>query len=103
MIRSIVSHLADAVVECGDGVQALSAYAVHRPGWVLMDLKLPGMDGIETTRLMRRVDAGARIAIVTNYDDAALRIAARTAGASGYVCKTNLLDLLDLLEAPGSR
>jgi DNA-binding NarL/FixJ family response regulator len=57
------------------------------------------VDGIQATRQIKAADPAAKIVIVTDYDDDALRAAAMRAGACGYALKDNLLDLVRLLEA----
>lgn len=97
VIRSVVSGFAGRVHECTDGSEALAAYAAHRPDWVLMDLRMREVDGIDATGRITSAFPGARVLIVTEYDDADLREASRAAGASGYVVKENLLDLSNIL------
>ena len=72
-------------------------YCVHRPDVVLMDIAMRG-DGIMATRRIKEVHPEARIVIVANHDEPDLREAATHAGASGYVLKTNLLELRTWLE-----
>ena len=98
LIADIVSPFADEIRECADGVEALSAYGARRPDLVLMDIRMDGVDGIEATRRIKAADPTARILIVTDYDDDALRQAAMREGACGYVLKDNLLDLARLFE-----
>ena len=97
LIRALVCDLADAVHECADGAQALDAYQRHRPDWVLMDIKMPGLDGIAASHQITAADPEAKIVIVTDYDDERLRTAARNAGACDYVSKERLLDLRPIL------
>jgi CheY-like chemotaxis protein len=97
LIRSLVEGAGSVVRECADGESALELYARMRPDWVLMDVKLGGMDGIAATRAIRRSDPGARIIIVTEHRDEQYRSAATAAGASGFVLKENLLELPGLL------
>ena len=99
VITSIVSDLADEIFDCTDGLNALDAYLTHRPDFVLMDFAMAGVDGITATRLIKQADPAARIIIVTNYDGADLREAARIAGACGYVLKENLFEVRHLLQA----
>ncbi|MCI0487594.1 MAG: response regulator, partial [Blastocatellia bacterium] len=61
------------------------------PDWVLMDIMMERVDGITATREIRRAFPDARIVIVTNFDDAKFRDAAREAGAGYYVPKENLM------------
>jgi CheY-like chemotaxis protein len=97
VIRTVVLDLAEEIRECGDGSQALEAYAAYRPDWVLMDIKMIEMDGLEATRRIKAHFPEARIMIVTNYDDADSREAARQAGACEYVLKENLLDAASII------
>lgn len=98
LLRTVVGTLADRVNECADGDEAMAAYVADRPDWVLMDLQMAGIGGLEATRRILAVDPTARVLIVTQYDDAHWRAAAMTAGACGYVLKDNLLDVRRLLE-----
>ena len=101
LIADIVMPFADEICECADGADALSAYHSHRPGLVLMDIRMNEVDGIEATRRIIAADPTARIIIVTDYDDDAFRQAAMREGACGYALKDNLLDLVRLLEEMG--
>lgn len=98
MIRSIVADLAERIVECADGGEALSLYAAHPPDYVLMDIQMKSVNGIQATRQICERFADARIIIVTNYNDETFRESAREAGAFGYVLKENLLEVRRILE-----
>jgi CheY-like chemotaxis protein len=97
LIRTVLAGLADEVHECADGDEALAAYRVQRPDWVLMDLQMVRMGGLEATRRLLANDRTARVLIVTDYDDGHWRAAAIEAGAFGYVLKENLLEVRRLL------
>ena len=92
-IKGFLSDIAEQIEECSDGAQALAAYAEHTPGWVLMDIMMKEMDGLAATREIKAAFPEARIIILTNYDDAYLREAARSAGACQYVLKECLRDI----------
>lgn len=93
LIRSILTDLVDDFRECADGEDAVAAYVARRADWVLMDVKMAGMGGLEATRRIVAAHAAARVLIVTAYDDVHWRAAAIEAGACGYVLKDNLLDV----------
>jgi DNA-binding NarL/FixJ family response regulator len=93
VIRSIVATLADEIYEYEDGADALPAYVAHKPDWVLMDIAMKNVDGITATKMIKDQYPEAKIIIVTNFDEADLREAARQAGARGYVLKENLFEL----------
>ena len=100
MLKSIVGNLADEAYECADGSEAIAAYGVHQPSFVLMDIAMGQLDGIAATRQIMKADPLAKVIIVTNYDEVDLREAAQQAGASGYVLKENLFEVRRLLQ-PG--
>ena len=96
LLRSIVGEWAE-VFECGDGSEALSCYERVHPDWVLMDIRMPGTNGIEATRRILASHADARVVIVTNFADDRMRESARLAGACGYVLKEDLSVLKQIL------
>ena len=98
LIKSLLGDLVSVVWECSDGAEALAAYNRHRPDFVLMDIQMKLMDGITATRRIKAADPAARIIIVTDYDQADLREAARQAGACAFVAKENLLELVRFLQ-----
>jgi two-component system response regulator DegU len=99
LLRRALAGTADQVWECSDGADALEAYKEYKPDVVLMDMKMPRMDGLKATRQIRQFYPTARIVIVSDYDDEDLRFAASAAGASGYTLKQDLSELINLLQA----
>lgn len=76
----------DVVGECGSGTEAVRLAADLRPDVVLMDLRLPDLDGVEATR--RIVAAGsAGVLVLTTYDTDGDIVRAVAAGATGYLLK----------------
>ena len=99
MIASIVRRKANEVIECADGMEALGEYGVHRPDWVLMDVKMQNMDGLTATALLHQYYPKAKVMIVSQYDEPAMREQAQKAGAEAFVPKENLLDILNHLNS----
>jgi CheY-like chemotaxis protein len=96
-IGFLLRDVAADIFECGDGAEALSAYAAHHPDWVLMDIEMPRMDGLAATREICAAYPDARVVIVTRNGESDIREAAVEAGASGFVVKENLLELRSLV------
>jgi len=78
----------EVVAEAGDGVQALEVLAVSEVDVVLMDVRMPRMDGVEATRrICSAAEAGPRVLILTTFDLDEYAFAALKAGASGFLLK----------------
>jgi DNA-binding NarL/FixJ family response regulator len=75
------------VGEAGDGQAGLEAYARLQPEVVLMDVRMPGMDGVEATRRLRGRWPEARVVILTTFDDDEYVFEGLRAGALGYLLK----------------
>jgi len=93
LLRWLVTELAIDVYESSDGLEAITRYAQVQPDCVLMDIELPGQNGLHATRQIKAIYPQANILIVTSYDDPELRQAAQVVGACGYVLKENLIEL----------
>lgn len=85
-LRFVLEQADDVVVvaEAANGEEAITAVAEHAPDVVLMDLNLPGVDGLAATR---EIAGSAQVLVLTMYDDDANLLAALRAGAGGYVLK----------------
>jgi DNA-binding NarL/FixJ family response regulator len=77
----------DVVGEAGDGAEAVDLVRQHEPEVVLMDVRMPAMDGIEATRRIVASGSSARIIILTTHDVDEYVFAALRAGASGFLLK----------------
>ncbi|MEW2069033.1 response regulator transcription factor [Streptomyces sp. NPDC007346] len=82
------------VGEAGNGTEAIDLIARHQPDVTLMDIRMPGLDGIEATRRIIRSGSRTRILIVTTFDLDAYAYDGLRAGASGFLVKDALPDEL---------
>ncbi len=96
-LRMIIDHESDltTVGEAGDGVEALQVVAAAAPDVVLMDVRMPNMDGIEATRRIVAADGPApAVLVLTTFEDDDYVFGALRAGASGFLLKDATPDVL---------
>ncbi|WP_307872790.1 response regulator transcription factor [Paractinoplanes ovalisporus] len=79
----------EVVGEAEDGAQAVAATAQHAPDVVLMDVEMPGMNGLEATRRIVATGGGPSVLILTTFDRDDYLFAALEAGASGFLLKNS--------------
>jgi DNA-binding NarL/FixJ family response regulator len=98
-LRGIIDAAADLTVvgEAADGSEALAVVRAAQPDVVLMDLSMPGVDGIEGTARLRDAGESARVVVLTSFVEHDRVTAALAAGAVGYLLKDS--DPRDVLEA----
>ncbi|MQA06130.1 MAG: response regulator [Streptosporangiales bacterium] len=77
----------EVVGEAADGAAAIDAVSELGPDVVLLDLKMPGVDGVETLRMLRERDETPKVLVVTSFTDPSAVVPAIRAGAAGYVYK----------------
>ena len=77
----------EVVGEAGDGEVALSQMRALRPDVVLMDIRMPRMDGVEATRRLAALDGPPRVLVLTTYDLDEYVVESLRAGASGFLLK----------------
>jgi DNA-binding NarL/FixJ family response regulator len=77
----------EVVAAAADGEEAVALAEHHRPDVVLMDLRMPRMDGVEATRRLRERDPDVKVLMLTTYADDRSVIDALRAGARGYLTK----------------
>jgi DNA-binding NarL/FixJ family response regulator len=86
MILSSADDL-DVVGEVGDGAHAVAAVREHRPDVVLMDIRMPEMDGITATAALRQLDSPPQVIVLTTFDAEEQVLSALNAGAGGFLLK----------------
>jgi two-component system response regulator NreC len=87
----------EVVAEAANGHDAISLALEHRPDVTLMDITMPEMDGIQTTKLLKKQCPKCEILALTVHEDRQFLIEILAAGASGYVTKRSLAD--DVVQA----
>ncbi len=101
-IKAILRHSGDfnVIAEAENGAEAVRICRRSNPHLILMDIGLPGLNGIETTQEILRYLPGAKVIILSMYDDEHSVVSALRAGARGFVLKrASDNDLLDALRA----
>ncbi|WP_286689569.1 MULTISPECIES: response regulator transcription factor [unclassified Aeromicrobium] len=82
-----LEHDLEVVAEVGSGADVLDAVREHRPDVALLDIEMPGLDGIEATRAVVAAGLGTRVLVVTTFGRPGYLRRALQAGASGFVVK----------------
>ena len=101
-VRSVLERAArwDVVAEAADGLQAVDTVDAFKPDLILMDIGLPGLDGIGAARRILARDPGSRILFVSEHQSSDIVQAALGTGARGYITKSDAArDLLPGMEA----
>lgn len=89
-LAMVLNHEDDieVVAEAGTGIEAIEAAHLHRPDVILMDIRMPEMDGLEaTSRILAEANWPVRVMILTTFDPDEYVYRALRAGASGFVLK----------------
>jgi DNA-binding NarL/FixJ family response regulator len=84
----------DVVAEADNGLDAVKAYRMHRPDVIVLDLRMPGQNGLETIRQLRDEFGDVRVLVFSNYASGEEVYQAFKAGASGFVVKEMALERL---------
>jgi len=91
-VAAMLDNQPDLLVvgEAGDGAEALEQFRALHPDVVVMDLQMPGMNGVEATMAIRAEAPSAKILVLTTYAGDAQALRALRAGATGYLLKNSL-------------
>jgi len=98
MLESVFKDQLSNIYECSNGEEAVKMYNENRPDWILMDLKMEIMDGLAATREILKINSGAKIIILTQFDDTEYFEAAKKLGVKAFVLKENILDVPALIK-----
>lgn len=98
LIRGFLTMPGLTVQECASGHDAIAHAREFKPHWITMDVQMPGLNGFEATKAIKKVHPNVRVMIVTSFNDPHFRQLADSSGASGFILKENLLALRLMLE-----
>lgn len=101
-LHAYLSMQSDYLVvgEAGNGQEALQMTNIHKPDVVLMDVRMPVLDGVETTRLLHEIHPECKVIMLTTFDDDEYVFEALRNGAAGYLLKdTSAEKLLEAVRA----
>lgn len=103
MLKSIVTlslgEVAESIIECDCGEDAITKYEEHFPDYVLMDLQLKKMSGFEAIQQIRSLNEAANVIMVTSYDTPAIRQKAEALNVREFVNKENLSEIPHILKS----
>jgi DNA-binding NarL/FixJ family response regulator len=77
------------IVEASDGEEALQKFNSNCPALIFMDIRLPGKNGLQITKMIKEADCDVEVAILTSHDNPEYRAAAMSSGASRFFAKGN--------------
>lgn len=97
LIRRMLGDLAEEIRECGDGQSALANYETQRPDWSVVDVGMPGMDGLALTSRIKGLHVEARVVVISESNNSQMKAAALQNGATAFVPKEDLLQLRTLI------
>jgi two-component system nitrate/nitrite response regulator NarL len=104
-LKNILTSLDNIAVagEAGNGEDAVKMYSSLKPDLVIMDISMPGMNGIEATRVIKEKDPDAKILILTMHDNQEYLNQIIRSGAKGFILKnTDKEELLDAVKTVAS-
>ncbi len=96
-VKSLISHESIEFYEASDGAEGVEVYNKILPDWVIMDIKMEKLNGIEATKQIKKSNPSANIIILTNYDTKYYHKAAINAGAGYFLSKQNLIELKSII------
>jgi DNA-binding NarL/FixJ family response regulator len=93
-IESVLNSQYEVVASVADGEKAITAAAGFAPELVLLDISMPGVNGFEAAREIKRTSPITLIIFVSEHEEKSYREAGFSAGASGYVVKSKMMSEL---------
>jgi DNA-binding NarL/FixJ family response regulator len=96
-LRSLLKNKCEEIIECSDGNEAIETFEKFKPDYVLMDIEIPGTDGLKSSEKIISKHRDAKIIIVTSHTDSHYQIAAKKMGAIAFISKDNLIEIEEII------
>jgi len=103
MIRELIEDIDAQILECSDGGEAIEAYEVNRPDFVLLDINMQPLNGLTAAKEILSRHPEAKIIIVSQHQDEQTRETALSIGITAFVGKDDLTPLRDLIVKAGQQ
>jgi DNA-binding NarL/FixJ family response regulator len=101
-LKALLAQEFEVVATAGDGREVLEAAQKHQPDLILLDISMPGLNGIEAARRLKESNPTAKLIILTMHADLSFVSAAFEAGACGYVLKQSAATMMWRVAGPTS-
>ena len=99
-LKTIITAQGIKVLDVGyNGLEAIELYKRHRPDLILMDIRMDGLNGIEATKEILKIDPNAKILLITTFEDDECIAAALSLGCKGYILKQNIEGIIPAINA----
>lgn len=99
LLIEVLSEEGYSVFEAANGYEGFQQAKEHHPDLILMDMKMPGMDGIETLKELKKAGIGDRVVMMTAYGELDLVTEAKEIGAVDYITKPfDIIALCQMIE-----
>jgi CheY-like chemotaxis protein len=98
-LRDLLSGIVEDISECSDGIEAEAMYDALHPDLVLMDIRMPRMDGLTAATHILTAHRDARVVIVSEYNDSSYHQAGKSIGVHRYFLKDDLRPLREYVAA----
>ncbi|EGO64575.1 response regulator [Acetonema longum] len=99
LLTEVLAENGYTVANASNGYEGLQKARELKPALILMDMKMPGMDGIETLRELKRLGQGGKVIMMTAYGELDLVNEAKEIGAAAYITKPfDIIELCQLIQ-----
>lgn len=96
-LRQMFENHDVSVVEAASGEEAVRSFKDARPDLAIVDMRMPGMGGLEATRAIREIDPSARVIVISQFTEAGQLERALEAGAVDFVGKEDISRLVEIV------